>query len=493
MSTTSKALFSQLESALLRIDELSSKVKRIETETENKYLRIIYEKDLEIARLKAENAELKERVLKLEAEVDRLRKQINKDSGNSSKPPSGDQKPNVNIFNGRERNGKRPGGQRGHKGYCLSKAEIEDKISKGLVGHRVVEHGAPSSKYISKYVIDIKVETIVSEHRFYADGKGRIKVPKTYRGNVQYGTGVKTLVAALAGQGIVASNRIVDLIGAMSENAIRLSDGTVYNFLSEFNEKSVSVIDVIKTRLLNAPLMHVDETGARCESKNMFFRNYSNDKYVLYTFNPTKGKQAIGDDGILGQYIGTLVHDHNTVNYNYGSGNAECNVHLIRYLKANSETARKTWSDDMINLLLSLNRSKKLAMAYGMTGFERQDLERYERLYDEIINEGLLNLNNTTSRIYRDDEKKLLKRLKKYKNNHLMFAHDFNVPFDNNLSERDLRMVKTKAKISGCFRNLSGAKAFANLMSIIKTAIKNCLSPFYAINSILIGQQLFLS
>ena len=83
-----KSMWNQLQEALSKIDSLSDKVKKIETETENKYLKIIYEKDLEIARLKAENSELKERIAKLEAEVDRLRKQLNNDSNNSSNPPS---------------------------------------------------------------------------------------------------------------------------------------------------------------------------------------------------------------------------------------------------------------------------------------------------------------------------------------------------------------------------------------------------------------------
>ena len=481
----SKEVFKQLEWALIRIDELSDKVRRIEAETENKYLKIIYEKDLEIARLKAENAELKARVLKLEAEVDRLRKQIDKDSGNSSKPPSGDQKSNgVNRFNGRESSGKRPGGQPGHKGYCLSKADIEDKIKRGAVGHEVVCHGRAEGKYVSKYVVDIRVKAVVTEHRFYADGSGRVEIPREYRGDVQYGEGLKTLVTALAGQGIVASNRIVELIEAVSGNTISLSDGTVYNFLSEFNDKAKETIERIKTKLLNGPLMYVDETGARCEARNMFYRNYSNDENVLYTFNETKGKKAIDGDDILPQYIGALVHDHNTVNYNYGSKNAECNVHLIRYLKANSENTGKTWSDDMINLLLSINRSKKIAVAYGLAGFERQDIEGYKRRFDEIVTEGLLNLNSTASRIYRQDKKKLLRRLKKYRDNHLLFTYDFTVPFDNNLSERDLRMLKTKGKVSGCFRSLSGAKIFANIMSVVKTSIKQGLSPFYSIHSI---------
>ena len=257
--------------------------------------------------------------------------------------------------------------------------------------------------------------------------------------------------------------------------------------MSEFQTRSAAAIGQIKTSLLNAPVMHVDETGARCDGKNMFFRNYSNEKCVLYTFNPAKGKKAIEDDGILPRYIGTLAHDHYTVNYNYGFAHAECNVHIIRYLRANSENTHNTWSDDMTSLLLSIKRSKQLAMSFGMAGFEGEDFEEYEKRYRQIIADGFRSLENTKSRTYRADEKRLLKRLKKYMDNHLLFARDFVAPFDNNLSERDIRMVKTKMKVSGCFRSLEGGRTFATLMSVVKTAIKQNRSPFSVINDLFAG------
>jgi len=52
------------------------------------------------------------------------------------------------------------------------------------------------------------------------------------------------------------------------------------------------------------------------------------------------------------------------------------------------------------------------------------------------------------------------------------FRHDFAVPFTNNRAERDLRMMKVKTKISGGFRTMAGARAFAGLRSVISTARK---------------------
>jgi hypothetical protein len=193
----------QLQAALLKIEELSEKVKKIEAETENKYLKIIYEKDSEIARLKAENAELRERVARLETEVEGLRKQLNKDSSNSSKPPSSDIKPNApNTYNSRTVAGRKSGGQKGHKGRHLSRTSIEEKIANGQMKHEVVNHGTPTGNYISKYVVDIRIEAVAIEHRFY----GNTSIPIEFRHEVQYGSEIKAFVATLVGQGYVASN-----------------------------------------------------------------------------------------------------------------------------------------------------------------------------------------------------------------------------------------------------------------------------------------------
>ena len=138
----------------------------------------------------------------------------------------------------------------------------------------------------------------------------------------------------------------------------------------------------------------------------------------------------------------------------------------------------------MIEFLLSLKRSKEVAIGFGSGNFQEQDLDEYRRRYDEIVSAGFQVMKTTKSKFYQQEEKKLLNRLKKYRDNHLLFAVNFAVPFDNNLSERDLRMIKTKGKVSGCFRSLEGAKIFANLMSIIKTAIKQNVSPHAALRSV---------
>jgi cell division protein FtsB len=479
-----KNLFKHNQELTLENERLMIRVAKIEAETANKYLGVIDRLNETVEAVMRKCVALEERVAKLEAENDRLRKQLNNDSGNSSNPPSTDEKPNApNTYNSRTKTGKRSGGQKGHKGKCLSRAAVEEKISKGRMRREVVEHGKPEGTYTSKYVIDLKIDAVAVEHRFY----GNMRIPAEFRPDVQYGNEIKATVATLAGHGLVASNRIVGMIASMSNDAFELSDGTVYNFLAEFRMKAQTALALIKTKLLNKVVLHVDETGVRVGARNMTFRNYSDERRVLYTANPTKGKKAIEADDVLPQFVNILVHDHNTVNYNYGTGNGECNVHLIRYLRANSENTLHNWSDAMTEFLLVLKRSKESASGFGASGFEPSDMEEYRKRYDEIVEAGFVVLKTTKSRFYQKEEKKLLNRLKKYRDNHLLFAANFAVPFDNNLSERDLRMVKTKGKVSGCFRSLEGAKIFASLMSIVKTAIKQEIPPHVAVRSVFNG------
>ena len=416
----SKDIFKQLQDVLAENAVLKTENKRLSQIVNDQTAQVILMTKL-----------FEEQIIKLNEEIERLRIQINSNSSNSSLPPSKDQKPNT--FNSRQKGG-RSGGQFGHKGFCLNKADIEKKIKAGLVRHEVIQHGQ-GSNYTSKYVLDIKVESVVVEHRFYDE------IPTEFRPDVQYGNNIKTFTTMLIGRGLVACNRIVELVANLSDETIKLSEGSIYNWLAEFDTKAQSEINKITTNLLNSPILQDDETGIRCGSKNMFVRNYSTEHEVLYKLNPTKGKQSIEDDNILTRFIGTTIHDHNTLNYNYGTRHGECNVHVIRYLKKNSEDTRNNWSDELISLLTSLNSARKLAMKYGLESFEKIDLESYQKKYDEILSSGFAANKNTKSNYFKKEELKLLRRLQKYKANHLLFLEDFTVPFDNNLgSGKSLRI-----------------------------------------------------
>ena len=185
-----------------------------------------------------------------------------------------------------------------------------------------------------------------------------------------------------------------------------------------------------------------------------------------------KGKKYIEETNILNRYTGDLVHDHETVMYNYGKRHIECNAHISRYLKGCNENTQNKWALKMRSFLCSLNEYRKKLIMEDIKCLDEKHLEKYSKRYDEIIEEGYEENKKIKSKYLRQDEQRLLNRLRKYKENHIMFLYDFNVPFDNNMSERDLRHIKMKQKISGHFNSMDGMKIYSNIKSIIGTLKK---------------------
>lgn len=491
-------MYKQLEEVMNKCDSLSQQIKSIkknvtlelnahfDVERKNYENRI---KDLEneVDSLKKENSALKEENTLLRNDIDRLKSQLNKDSNNSSKPPSSDTK--KKIHNNRDKSSKPTGGQHGHKGHYLSKKSIEEKIKNNEVQHEIINHGniSDKSKYISKYEITTKLVAIVKEHRFYPNEKGKYDIDKKYKNDVFYGDELKAICSFLSVETSMPINKIVSTIATLSDDVIKLSEGTIVNFLNELSNKTESILEGMINGLLNSKEMYTDETGTKCNGKRRSVRNYSTKNTVVYKANRYKNKKSIDDNGILNKYIGDIIHDHETVIYNYGNRHIECNVHICRYLKGNTENTNNVWSIKMGEFLIRLNNSRKIAISYGQNFFEKEDILKYEIEYDEIIEKGYEENKKTASKYYRQEEKKLLNRMKKYKENHLLFIHDFSLPFDNNLSERDIRVYKTKTKVSGGFRSDNGLNAFTNILSIVKTARKRSLNVFKILVSIYKG------
>lgn len=470
----SNQVFKQLQEVMKKCDDLSHEVKTIEKKTEKKFKKQLKEQKeyftQKIEVLEKENKELKIENKKLRNDNDRLKKIINNDSNNSSKPPSSDIK--RNIPNNREKTNKKAGGQKGHKAHFLSKKLVEEKIKKGEFRREIYHKGKIQKEYISKYILDLEINVIAKEYRFYKDKNGKYNIPKEFKTDVQYGSELKTLCTILNTEGIVALDRLTNLVSCITHGGINLSKGSIVNFTKELNQKSEYLIKKIEEDLLNSEMMNTDATTGRCENKNICVRTYSTEKSTLLIPSYGKGKKYIEETNILNRYTGNLVHDHETVMYNYGGKHIECNVHISRYLRGDYENTKNEWSLKMRSFLCSLNEYRKKLKGKGIDKLEKEQLDRYSKRYDELLEEGYEENKKVKGKYLRQEEQRLLNRLKKYKENHLMFLYDFRVPFDNNLAERDLRHVKSKQKISGHFNSMEGIKIYLNIKSIIGTLKK---------------------
>ena len=317
-------------------------------------------------------------------------------------------------------------------------------------------------------------------------------MPYEYYTDVTYDNSIKSLSIELNAYNVVAYDRLSDFFSVITNNVINISNGTLVNFNKEFSYKCESTIKNIEENILNSKNIYTDETSTKYNNKKMYARNYSTNSTVLYKVNLKKGHEPIKEDNILPLYCGGIMADHDTTIYSYGTKRYECNIHLGRYLEELIQNIDNiSWDKEMKKFIFKLNKKRKELIKQKIFWFKNEELIEYEKNYDEIVNKAKIENQNIKSTFYKEKAEALYRRLKKYKTNHLYFIKDFEVPFDNNLSERDLRVYKIKTKISGCFRSIEGANNYANILSIIKTSIKRGINPYETIIKIFIGETLF--
>lgn len=475
-SNYENSVFKQLQEVMGRLDSVEKELRTEKAEHKEDVKRLeklIEKKDEEIKVLKKDN--------------ERMRRIINNDSSNSSLPPSSDQKGKPsNTYNGRNKSGRKAGGQTGHKGTTLTKKEVEQKIQEGKLAHTITSHGCGTGKYVSKYVIDLQVTAIAHEHRFYADENGKIRIPEQYKSDVSYGSFTKALAVELYSVGVMANDRICEFINTISGNALSVSKGSIYGFCKKFARQSQASTEQIKNELLNAKTIGTDATVVTINGETAYIRNQSTSDAVLYSAMENKSKDTLKKTGILSDYTGTLVHDHETAVYSVGAAHGECNVHLLRYLKKNTEETKNTWSSDMSSLLCEMNERRKQRIAEE-TVFMQKEIDEYCQKYSEVIADGREQTKSTKGEIAKKEERALLNRLEKYKENHLLFLKDFSVPFENNMSERDLRKCKNRQKMSGGFRKQTGNEMYCTIMSVIETCKRKEMQVFDSIRRIFDG------
>ena len=242
----------------------------------------------EIADLKKENLLLRQENQLLKDDNARLKSIINNDSSNTSLPPSADQKGKpANTYNGRKK-------RKGHKGTTLSKAEIEEKIASGRYRHEVKTIGNTSGqKYVTKYVVDLAVEPVITEVRIYADENGVLRIPAEYRSDVTYGANVKALAVSLYSEGVMSNDRIASFLNSVGNGELNLSEGSIYDFCKKMENVSVTSIINLEKEQLNQKVVATDATTVTVNGKLNYIRNFSTDNSVIYHAMSSKSIDAL--------------------------------------------------------------------------------------------------------------------------------------------------------------------------------------------------------
>lgn len=221
----------------------------------------------------------------------------------------------------------------------------------------------------------------------------------------------------------------------------------------------------------------------------------SNGRFTYLYLSGKRGKAGMDEGGVLPRFRGIGVHDGWKPYWQYDMGHGVCCAHLLRELKGVQENhPEQRWPQHFSSLLLLMKKRREKAIAAGVDHLSPKTLIGISQVYDTLIrlayeeNPEPEKKPGKRGRPKRGNLLALIDRLRDYKESVCLFLKNFAVPFDNNQAERDLRMVKVKTKVSGCFRTVAGASDFLKIMAYVGTARKQGIDPFSAILLALNGE-----
>jgi transposase len=455
-------------------------------------------------RLKQENQELRERLTVAEAQIKQLTELLGQNSRNSNWPSSRDKNRQKRKSKSlRPKTGRKAGGQTGHKGHTLEFNPTPDVIET----HRPVqcEHcQAPltddivAEKVAKRQVFDLPpLRFITIEHQVETvacsccGATTSADFPADVTNPVQYGSQVKRLAVYLRTEQFIPYERSRQMMADLFE--LPVSTGSLQNFVKTGYEQVKPATAAIKEAVIAAEVANADETGFYINGKRHWLHTVSTPELTYFAPHQRRGRAATDEIDILPQFRGKLVHDNWATYFIYQLlTHALCNVHHLRDLTAIIENDGQQWAEWMITFLLAAKQLVEDARNAGETALSPEAIERIHQLYDAIVVLGFAENPlpeakpppKKRGKTKKTKARNLIERFHKHKDAILCFVHDFKVPFDNNLAERDIRMMKVQQKISGCFRSQEGAEQFCHLRSYISTIRKQGLNVWEALGSL---------
>lgn len=430
-----------------------------------------------------------ETIVALVNHINELEARLNKNSCNSSKPPSSDglaKPPRTQSL--RENSERHPGAQPGHFGQHLALADDPDEVIRHPADYCQHCHKplkGVASKVERRQVFDLPpFELLTTEHQAeikqcpHCGQESRAKFPEGVLGVTSYGPRLQAIALYLMNQQLIPYERCQETFRDLF--SLPLSTGTLWQITCRTDEKLAGIEQEIKDQISQAKLAHFDETGMRVNGKGHWLHVAATEFLTAYGLHASRGQEGMDALGVLPRFRGWAVHDHLKSYFDYTQcKHILCNAHHLRELLWISQQEPVSWASEMKSLLEEIYKQVQEAKKAGKKNLPSIVIEQYEKKYHQIIRKGLCYHKTLTplkkrarGRRKQRPGKNLLDRLIKRQAEILMFMHDFVIPFTNNLAERDIRMNKVKEKISGCFRTTNGAQMFCRIRSYISTTRK---------------------
>ncbi len=431
-------------------------------------------------------AELRARVAVLEAENAELKRRLGMNSTNSSKPPSSDSpfvKPAPKSL--RRRSGRKPGGQPGHPGSTLALVADPNERQRhepgpcGGCGSSLLD--APEVGVERRQVFDLPPMTVcVVEHQLIARrcACGTTScgaAPEGVMAPVQYGPRVTAIVLYLYVGQFLSKKRTAAALAELFGTPV--SDATVAAMTARAADGLDGFLTEVGERIAAAEVAGFDETGLRVAGKLAWVHCARTGKYTLITCHPKRGRAGIDDAGVLTRFRGVAVHDAWAPYDTYLDAEHQlCCAHALRELAAVADHAGPDvdwcWATQAGDALVGMQKLVAEAITAGTNTVDPDALANQVQLYHSAAQIGLTATATRSDKVMRKHNA-LARRLLDRQDDYLRFTTDWRVPADNNGSERDIRMIKLRQKVSGCLRTLTGARQFCAIRSYLSTAAKH--------------------
>jgi transposase len=434
----------------------------------------------------------RERIAELEA-------RLNQTPRNSSKPPSAEGLGKPPPRSLRTKSGRKPGGQDGHEGRTLMQVAKPDRevlheparcggCGAGLVGRPVT--GVERRQVFDLPPVAVRVtEYQLIERECSCGHRTKGTGPAGADGPVQYGPRIAAIIIYLYAGQFLSRQRTAQALAELF--GVPLSAGTVAGITARAAGRLSGFLERAREQIAASPVAGFDETGFRVAGKLHWVHCARTGKCTLLTVHPRRGVTAMEAMGVLPSFAGVAVHDAWAPYDTYTVPDHQlCCAHALRELQAVTDCApagQWCWAVQAAEAITGMQKLVVEAIGQGRDGVDPAALAEQTRAYRSA---ALIGASQTAARSgpLMKKHNALARRLTDRQDDYLRFTQDWRVPADNNGSERDIRMIKLRQKVSGCLRTLTGARQFCAIRSYLSTAAKHGLSFFDALVSLTKGQ-----
>lgn len=465
-------------------------------------------RDARIDELEARVEALLARVAELEADNEGLRQRLGRNSENSSLPPSRDdvearaaaaaRRQSQQTRAGRRR---KPGKQPGAEGSRLEPVEDPDRTDRhrpvecrgcgrSLAGAAVVGeerrqvHDVPARRYDT-------TEHVAQSCRCACGTTTKACFPPEAIGTVCWGPRLRAIAAYLRVRHQIPVARVAEILTDLMGAPV--SAGWVAGLTVEGGHGLDRFASQLADRLAAEHVVHADETGTRINGDKAWFHVLGTSRLTFLHVHRRRGAAAVAEMGVLARFGGVLVSDRWATYWSYPCRHQVCLAHILRDLAAVANyDGQAGWAEDMTDLVVTIIHKCDRGRSFGWDQLPPDSQVSFRAAYGRIVADGLAAnpapANGHKRTANQRDAYNLAVALRDHAGEVLAFMADLSISPTNNAAERDLRMPKTLHKITGGFRDLAAAQAWARMRSYIETARKHGLNPLEVLLDLFAGR-----